>query len=117
MSSFAQLKSTLRSWPDAELPGESFKESPHERLRLALSKLKYNPSLFGVSDVASLVRNALRFEVAHGGYPKLTVPSTPAWPSKAQWLRFGCRASDVIPGFVEVDARTWGPSWLPKPPF
>jgi ATP-dependent DNA helicase RecQ len=117
MSSFAQLKATLRTWPAAAVPTSKFHESAHERLRLALMALKEGSFPFGPGDLASLIRNSLRFEAAHGGYPKLAVPSDLGWPNNERWALYGCRTTTLGSDFVEVEAASWHPSWLAAPPF
>jgi hypothetical protein len=118
MSSFAQLKATLREWPMTSVSNEAFEESPNERLRCALLRLQQSASGFGVADLASLIRHVLRCEMAqHGGYPKLTVPAAPSWPSSDDWRRHGCRAKVERPGFLEVEAKAWTPIWLGASPF
>lgn len=111
MSSFAHLRTLLRDWPTSPAAAEPLPELPYERLRRALSG---DP---GAADLACLIRQAMRREAAiYGGAVRLTVPSSPPFPSREQWSEHGCSVRVLSPTAFEVEANDWNPAWL-KPVF
>jgi ATP-dependent DNA helicase RecQ len=109
MNSFASLKATLRGWPDAPVPVESFAERPHERLRNLLRNFDEN---VGTKDLATLVRHVLRYEeMRHNCAQRFALPKDKPWPTADQWEDHGCRAREVNDRY-EVEAKPWEPGWL-----
>lgn len=107
MSSFATLRTLLREWPTFSATSP-LPEVVYERLRLAL----LNGA--GTSDLANLIRQALRRELLHcqSRSIRLMVPTQVPFPSREQWWAHGCAARPAGPGYFEVEANAWAPPWL-----
>ena len=117
MSDFPDLRLRLRIWPATPVPATRYADAIQERLRVALYRSQTIPGSLGLGDLAILIRQVLRWEAAkHSGYPKLLVPTGRPWPTKTEWRKFGCRASENGSLF-EVEALSWEPDWISAPPF
>jgi len=113
--SFTDLSRILRGWPQVSIPQGRFDDPVSERLRIALLSLNSQPDGVGFSDLASLIRYALRKEsCASGSNAILEVPcGNLPWPDEKTWQKHGCEVLRTPrPGFALITTHEWVPTWL-----
>ena len=112
MADLDSIQEVISHWPPQEMNHEEFSFKPHRRLWSLLKQLKENPESVGKSDIAILVRHALRCEEINypGSVPFIQFPSGDPWPTFEEWNKYGCYPSRLGQR-IQIEAHSWKPSW------
>jgi ATP-dependent DNA helicase RecQ len=112
MDEFQRFRELLYETENTEEIDEtSFTSSYYKRWLRAMK----NPSSLGSKDMASLIRNILRFESEkqNGESVLLKVPTDSIWPVEVEWRQFGIEVVDKHEDGYLIQAKRWKPNWLP----
>ncbi|WP_144553404.1 protein DpdF [Bacillus sp. X1(2014)] len=95
-----------------EIDETTFTSSYYKRWVRAMK----NPRSLGRMDLASLIRNILRFESEkqNGESMLLKVPGEGIWPDEMEWRQFGIEVVDKHEDGYLIQAKRWMPNWLPE---
>ncbi|MGG3471328.1 protein DpdF [Neobacillus pocheonensis] len=112
MEEFQRFRELLHDTENiAEIDETNFTSSYYKRWLRAMK----NPNALGRMDLASLIRNILRFESEkqNGESMLLKVPGNGIWPDEIEWRQFGVEVVDKHEDGYLMQAKRWMPNWLP----
>lgn len=110
------MEKAVHAFQNALLGGGS--RSPNEddllqRLLDTVHEINNNGTSAGKADIAGLVRQCLlRIKLEENWDAQLRVPSSPGWPTIAEWGSFSCSAEVAGPSHLLLRAVDWCPAWL-----